>query len=293
VKGSTNRLCGRVKWLCSMASSFVLTAALTVQGQIVTLTDKSAVAVVNLDSGASNALGMTSWTIAGINNLAQQWFWYRIGDSGAESPINAIGGLSFSQPDARTLYATYDNGSYGVTIHYLLTGSAFGPGISNVSSDISEGISIVNHTANPLAFHFFQYSDFDLLGTPTGDTVQLGKNLRGLFNEADQTKSGGPITAALTETVVTPGANEGEAALFNTTLTKLSNSTTDDLNNDPGPATGDATWALQWDLTIPGGGSVGITKDKYIQITNIPEPCLFAFFSLGSVGYMLRKRRSS
>src|SRR5689334_5789467 len=171
-----------------MASSFVLTAALTVQGQIVTLTDKSAVAVVNLDSGASNALGMTSWTIAGINNLAQQWFWYRIGDSGAESPINAIGGLSFSQPDARTLYATYDNGSYGVTIHYLLTGSAFGPGISNVSSDISEGISIVNHTANPLAFHFFQYSDFDLLGTPTGDTVQLGKNLRGLFNEADQTK---------------------------------------------------------------------------------------------------------
>ena len=83
-----------------MASSFVLTAALTVQGQIVTLTDKSAVAVVNLDSGASNALGMTSWTIAGINNLAQQWFWYRIGDNGAESPINAIGGLSFSQPDA-------------------------------------------------------------------------------------------------------------------------------------------------------------------------------------------------
>ena len=295
MKGSINRNSGRTKWL-GLTSAVLLNAGLlATQGQIVTLTDQTASTSINLGGGTNQAgLGMTDWHIAGINNLSQQWFWYRVDGSGPEQPITSIGGLTFSTPNARTLYASYNNGSYGVTINYLLTGSQVVN--SNVSSDISESISITNATASALSFHFFQYSDFDLLGTPTGDTVQLGKNLRGLYNEADQSKtSGGPsgAGAALTETVVTPGANEGEAALFNSTLVKLSDGNTDNLNNNVGPVTGDVTWAFQWDLIIPAGSSVGITKDKYILLTNIPEPSLFAFASLGLVGYLLRKRRNS
>jgi len=280
-----NRLSGRISrvWLVASSLAF-LAAALSTRAQIVTLVDGNSSATVNLDSAATpNGLGMTNWSIAGINNLAQQWFWYRVGSSGPENPINTIGGLTFSTPNARTLYATYNNGAYGVTINYLLTGSA-----SSLSADISESISITNATASPLPFHFFQYSDFDLLGSPGGDTVQLGKNLRGLYNEADQFKDG----AALTETVVTPGANNGEATNYNSTLLKLSDAATDNLANSPGPYTGDATWALQWDFVIPAGSSVGITKDKYIQITQIPEPSLLALLSLGIVGFAMRKRRS-
>jgi hypothetical protein len=290
-----NRLSQRISWVWPVACGLVfLGGALPASAQpVVTLVDQSSTATINLDGAVTPAstLGMTNWYVGGINNLAQQWFWYRVGSTGPERPINTLGGLTFSQPNGRTLYASYNNGSYGVTINYLLTGSPLGP---SVNADISESISITNATASPLQFHFFQYSDFDLLGTPGGDTVQLGNNLRGLFNEAQQTKSGGPVGAALTETVVTPGANHGEAAFFNSTLTKLSDANPDTLNDNAGPVgPGDVTWALQWDFVIPADSSVGITKDKYIQLTGIPEPSFFAFLSLVLVGFALRKRHSS
>jgi len=292
VKGSINRNGGRTKWIGLLTSAVLLNAAvLETQAQLVTLVDQTASTTINLGGGGASQLGMNDWHIAGINNLAQQWFWFRAGSIGPEQPITAIGGLSFSTPNARTLYASYNNGSYGVTINYLLTGTQVVN--SNVSSDISESITITNAGTSPLEFHFFQYSDFDLAGTPTGDTVTLGKNLRGLYNEADQSKTGGPIGAALTETVVTPGANRGEAELFNNTLVKLSDGNTDNLNNNNGPVTGDVTWAFQWDFIIPAGSSVGISKDKYITLIGVPEPSLFAFASLGLVGYLLRKRRNS
>jgi hypothetical protein len=151
---------------------------------------------------------------------------------------------------------------------------------------VSESISITNGTASPLQFHFYQYSDFDL-GGAGGDTVQLGKNLRGLFNEANQTDG----IALLTETVVTPGANHGEAAFFNSTLLKLSDANTDNLNDNVGPVgPGDVTWAFQWDLTINPFSSVGITKDKYVQVQVVPEPSALALGSLAIAGWLLRRR---
>jgi len=222
---------------------------------------------------------MTNWVVDGQNELAQQWFWYRVGSTGPEQPISAIGAPVFSTPNARTLYTTYNNGSIGVTINYLLTGSSPGSG----KSDVSESISITNASAAPIQFHFFQYSDFDL-GGPGGDTVQLGRNLRGLFNEADQTDG----TVLLTETVVTPGANHGEAAFYNATLVKLSDGNPDTLNDNAGPVgPGNVTWALEWDFTINPGSSVGITKDKYLQV---PEPSVLGLLSVGLLALGLKRR---
>jgi len=36
---------------------------------------------------------------------------------------------------------------------------------------------------------------------------------------------------------------------------------------------------------------VGINKDKYLHITNIPEPSFVVLISLGIAGLALRKRR--
>jgi len=247
--------------------------------QLVTLVDQNSSATVNLSPVAGNSGGMTNWVVDGQNELAQQWFWFRIGSSGPEQPINGISAPVFSTPNLRTLYTTYNNGAYGVTINYLLTGSAPGQG----KSDVSESISITNATASPLSFHFFQYSDFDL-GGAGGDTVHLGTNLRGLYNEASQTDG---ITQ-LTETVVTPGANRGEAGFFNSTLTKLSDGNTDDLNNNVGPlGPGDVTWAFQWDLTVAPFSSTGISKDKFLQV---PEPSVVGLFAFGLLGWALRRR---
>src|SRR5439155_5679580 len=142
------------------------------------------------------------WSVEGQPQLKQQWFWYRIGNSGPESSINTISAPLFSTPDARTLNTAYYNGAYGVEVDYKLTGFSPGSGLSH----IDESITITNGTASQLDFHFFQYSDFDLAGVPGGDTVQLNTNLFGMFKEADQSKG----AAFFSETVTTPGANHGE-----------------------------------------------------------------------------------
>jgi hypothetical protein len=209
----------------------------------------------------------------------------------SEQTINSIGGLSVTQPNARTLYTSYFNGQYGVRVDYLLTG--FSP-LSGIS-DISETISITNATASPLEFHFFQYSDFQLGGDPGHTTLQLGRNLRGLFNEASMTKSNNNVVVGLSETVVSPGANHGEAANYNFTLGRLSDSTATTLNDNSGPvgggATDNPTWAFEWDFVIAPGSSVGISKDKYLQIQGIPEPSITALAGVAALGAWFWRRR--
>lgn len=274
----------RKLFLISFATSALVFQAsvLQSQAQIVTLVNNNSVAQVNTASQA----GMFNWSVNGQNQLAQQWFWFRVGATGPEASINTISAPTITTPNASTLYTSYANNSYGVQVNYSLTGGSAGSGVS----DIGESITINNFTRSALDFHFFQYSDFDLGGTTGGQTVQLGKNLSGLFNEALQTAPG----VAFSETVLTPGANHGEAGLFNTTLVKLNDGTPTILNDNAGPVgPGDATWAFEWDLSIAPGGSALISKDKYIQLQPIPEPSSLALISLGLAGCALIKRRRS
>jgi len=271
----------RVAAVTAVALGLLLSAAHVNAAGPVTLQDNNSTALIDPYSQA----GMYQWAVDGQNQLSQQWFWYRVDGMTHDQSIDHIAAPTITQPNARTLYASYNNGSYGVEIDYLMTG--FSPGVSNQFSDISESISITNNTASALTFHFFQYSDFDLGGVTGNQTIQLGRNLRGLFNEASQTYNG----VALTETVVTPGATRGEAGLFNTTLANLNGPTPYDLSNTAGPLTGDATWALQWDFVIPAFSSVGISKDKYLAIQFIPEPSSLAFAGLAIVGGILYRRR--
>ena len=256
-----------------------------VQAQIQTLTDNNSTALINPNSQG----GMFNWTVDGINQLAQQWFWYRVG-SNPEQSINTISAPVITRPDAKTAYIIYNNGAFSVEVDYVLNGQTPGSG----QADIRESVRIHNFTGTALDFHFFQYSDFDLNGQTGGDTVALGTDNFGRFNEALQTK--GPLTSTtLSETDVTPGANHGETAFVGATLGKLNNGVADNLNDNAGPTgPGDVTWALQWDYTgataIPAGGDVLISKQKFLQV---PEPGVFALISLVAVGYALQRRRHS
>ncbi len=254
-------------------------AASNANAQIVGLTNNNSVAIIDL--GTSD--GMKAWYVDGQNQLRQQWFWYGIGGS-AESPINAISAPVFSVVNNRLLSVQYANAQIAVGIDYLLTGLNPGSGLS----DIGETITIRNLSAVPQAFHFFQYSDFDL-GGPGNDVVQLGKNLSGKFNEAAQID---PF-AALTETVVTPGANHGEARPFNLTLASLNDGAQTTLIDNLAPVgPGNVTWAFQWDFTLAPNGSFIISKDKYLQITNVPEPTSVVIGLIG-LGFIARKLRAA
>jgi hypothetical protein len=266
-------------------------AALNAQAQVVTLTNLNSSATINLN-GSGTSAGMSDWYVDGYHNVSQQWFWFRAGGMNSESMINTIGGLNAtSSPDGRTLYTSYFNGSYGVRVDYSLTGYSSGSGLS----DISENISITNASSTPLEFHFFQYSDFKLGGSPQNTIVTLGRNLRGLFNEASLDKTDPAFRVALSETVVTPGANHGEAALGAFTFGRLTDNAPTTLNDNAGPVGGgltDPTWAFEWDFVIAPGSSVGISKLEYLQVVPIPEPGTAALLGMGcALAAIWRRRR--
>ena len=272
---------------------WVAIAAIAISGsvspsnaQIVTLSENNSVALVDTGSQA----GMFYWAIQGQNQLQQQWFWYAVGNN-APASIDTISAPAVGLfSGTRGLSLTYAQAGFNVNISYLLSGGAVVPVGDSGVSDIGETIRIQNTTAAPLPFKFYQYSNFDL-GGAGNDTVQLGTNPRGLYNEAIQSD---PL-AGLTETVTTPGANHGEAAFFNQTLLKLNNGvnpvTFDDNLAPVGP--GNATWALEWDFVINPGNTALISKDKYLTVVieNIPEPSALALVGLGLASGLVWKRR--
>ena len=283
MKGSKNALAGSTTSMMrsiTLALAF-LSLAVQSQAQIQNLSDNNSQALINPNSQA----GMFSWTVDGQQQLFQQWFWYRIGPNNPESSIDTISAPLITRPDAKTAYITYGGAAngYSVEVDYVLTGQSPGSG----QADVRESIRIHNFALTPLDFHFFQYSDFDLNNQVGGDTVTLGKDINGKFNEALQTKG----ASILSETEVTPGANHGETAFFNATLLKLNNPLPDTLNDNAGPTgPGDVTWALQWDTSIAAGGDFLISKQKFLQV---PEPSVLALISLGAVAYALHRRRQS
>ena len=239
-------------------------------------------ATLTLSSGNSTALidpssqaGMYNWTVNGVNQLYQQWFWYALG-TGSDQSIDTLTLLSDVVLNGFA-DVKYQGAGFTIEVAYNLTGGAAG----QYSSDLSETINIINTSTGPLDFHFFQYSDFDLNGTPAGQTVLLRN-----ANTVDQFDG----SAHLSETVATPPPNEWEVGLYALTLNSL-NSGAYELNDVSGPVTGDATWAFEWDKTIGVGQGLLIGKDKNLSST-VPEPATILGFGviLLVVGRKFQKR---
>jgi len=250
-------------------------ALLTVPAQagIYTLTDHDATISVN----DASSLGVSEWTVDGVNNLFQQWFWYRTDDGLAHS-IDTIGpAVESTYLGTRGLSLDYSNSQLSIDILYTLTGHAAGSG----HSDISETISFLNLGTTTLNLVFFQYSDFDLNGVTGGQTVTF-------TNANTVVQTGGGLE--MTETADVPTPDRHEANTWANTLNSLTAVPGYILNN-ANTATGDATWAFQWDITLAPGGSFDISKNKILE-PSVPEPA--AIFGLGTVlllvGSRLRKR---
>jgi hypothetical protein len=240
------------------------------EAQVLTLSDGNSSAMVSVNSDA----GMSQWLVDGVNNLNQQWFWYRVG-SGPQAGINNISAASYTQSSANSLITSYANGSYGVDINYTLTGGAAGSG----SADVGEGIKIHNFTATTLNFTFYQYSHFNLLGT-TGDSVIMNSS------QAYQYKGG----AGIAEGIVAPDANEFEANLAGgagSTLSKLNTVNGLTLNNNDQAGPGDVTWAFEWDLSIAPNSDTIITKDKLLNIEVVPEPATWKIVAIAFAALLI------
>jgi hypothetical protein len=230
---------------------------------------------VDFDTGSSaNAY---NWSVDGQDQLFQQAFWYRVGNGPEQSlhslPIGfQLASNTNSDPGLDTLNVVYNGPGYNIEVSYRLDGGVAGSG----ASDMAEQIAITNNTGAPLDFHFFQYSDFEILGTAGNDTaVFLNANTvqqsEGLFS--------------LNETVASPAASHREINFYDVTLDKLEDGVASTLNDLPpigvplGP--GDMTWAFQWDKNIPASGlgrTFIISKDKRLSV--VPEPTTVAMFAV-------------
>jgi hypothetical protein len=219
-----------------------------------------------------------NWFVDNTDLLAQQAFWYRIGNAGPEQSVHTLpigvqgtSDVNFDgNPD--TLFVRYNGAGFRIETRYSLDGGL--PG--SRTSDLGEQISIINLTTSPLDFHFFQYADFDL---SAADTIIFTNP-----NTVDQT--GGGIR--LGETVVTPVPSHREAAFFPVTLNKLNDGLPTTLIDNGGAGPGDVTWAFQWDFQLSPPSTFVISKDKHISA--IPEPAAASLLCI-AVGLLFTGRR--
>ncbi len=241
---------------------------------LVTLNDANSSAQI----AANTQQGMFNWTVDGINQLNQQWFWYRIGTTGPEASINSISAPAITQPGANVATISYANALFSVSSTYTLRGGLAGSG----ASDIGESVVINNLSGAVLNLHFFQYSDFSLGGTPQNDFTALSRSMiTGLYNEAAVWDANLVLTENV-DTTASPGANHGEVAPIGVTLISLNDGSPTTLSDVAGPlGPGHYTWAFEWDLNIAVGDSIIISKDKNIQAALIPEPSALGLVLVG------------
>ncbi len=232
--------------------------------------------------------GMYDWTVEGVGQLARQWFWVRVGDTAPEQGIHTLSAplitLSDTNPfdDSRndTAHLVYESITAGlrVEVNLGLDGGPLGTG----TSDIGETISLRNISGAAMVLHFFQYTDLDLGGDASDDTLRVFLDGANGFNRLEQLDAG---SAWMSETVasITPDHYEvGEATGM---LARLNDGAPILLADTVGPYTGNAAAILQWTFALNDQQEVVISKDKHIT----PEPGMMALLAAG-VPLLLRRR---
>ncbi len=248
----------------------ITTTAFVVSSQAqVSVTNNNSFIELNPNSTA----GMYTWTVDGVDQLYQQWFWWRIGDAGGEQGINAIGAPTISRPSANRLSLLYANGIFSVQVNYTLNGGAAGSG----AASMGQTIRIVSYTNAPLSLHFFDYADFDLDNTIGGQDATIS----GLYQVVQN------LGPRLVTHTVSPGATHAEANSFANTLNSLNDVNPTTLNDVMTVGSTDATWAFQWDLNIAANGS-----QLFSMTYQVPEPTMFAFGALGLLAWATLRRRN-
>jgi hypothetical protein len=244
------------------------------------LTDNNSTATIDPTSQA----GMYQWTVDGKNYLAKQWFWYSI-DSGPLKSLDTLTSTLLSSSANEALYQLSDGANFEVKLACILLGGAAGTG----EASITEQFYLTNKNATSETVHFFQYSDFNL---STSDTVKF------LSPNYVQQIGGGVIfgeDGSYAEELTNNRLKHHQAGIGSTILDALNAGPAMNLTDANGPLTGDANWAFQWDVVVPGNGASNpITIIKNLSIA-VPEPASMTLLCLGAVlaggVRWLRKRR--
>lgn len=291
---------------CGLAATMILGAGGIARADVITLTDGNSSAIINTDANNPTYLraGMVNWTVDGTDKLFQQWFGFRYQnddyrlDLGGQTVSGALDSLHLVAPPSFTGNSAslqYSDGGIAVTVGYVLTGDVAG----SQQSKIDETITITNLMARDLQggsdLHFFQYSDFDLCGPQSSDTVSIG------YSGATQSSF---CDGIVSEATVSPNAGNQEwpgnfgpgfqaGAPVDVALSALHGI---DLDNTSFFTGDNAAWAFEWNipLTPSGGPFDSFTIHKTKSLAPVPEPMSLVLLGAGlvGVGRMVRRRRA-
>src|ERR1700722_17686055 len=156
--------CGRV-WMLQGAFIVALLVVSAVQSKAQTYDISAANASLQIDLSGANA-GLSDWTLSGVNQLEQQWFYYSIGSGPVES-INMLTPSGTPSVSSSSLSETYSSSTAFVNTSYSLGSPVSG------ASQLHTSILIQNLTGSTQTFHLYQYSDFDLNNILGGQSVQV------------------------------------------------------------------------------------------------------------------------
>jgi len=217
-----------------------------------------------------------------VNHLEAQWFWYRTAAMTDEAAISTLALTTSGATDTNfdtfndTAYALYTGAGFTVELRTSLDGGAGGTGYST----LAEQITIKNTGAANLTFTLFQYTDFNLGGTPNDDTIQIIGTLPDTIYQWDSDYDGA--------TVVVPKADAYEAGGAAALLALFGDGLPTTLANVAAAGPGsDVAWALQWDFVVAPNKTYQVVIGKTIT----PEPATMAMLALGGAGLFLAKRR--
>lgn len=232
--------------------------------------------------------GVSDFDINGVNQLNQEWFWYRDNSSTQQVSIDTLDLTSVSaldtdgdgRPDYLITNYSTSNGAahpFTLTASYSLVGGR--PG--NRSADLAEAINITNTGSTTLNYVFYAYADFTLNGAPTdaGETTNItGGNTATVH---------APSGASVSQTTINPMPSEYQASQSPTTLTELDNTPSLVLGDNASSPGGE--WAFEYDLCIAPNHSAIIALDK--NICAVPEPLSAATLLMIGGASLLRRRR--
>jgi hypothetical protein len=243
---------------------------------------------VNDSTDGSTSASMASWLVDNVNQVNQEWFYYRIGSTGQEYPIENLssGSPSSASVDGTTLTLTYANSSYSAVVKYSMnTANAWGSG----KSQIGVGVNFFNNTGSSQPVHLFEYDNFDLTAgsdaqsmamSRSGNHIALSQTL-GSYSYANSI-IGGSVTTPI----------EFQVAAASTILSSLTDNSTTTLvgPNSAGPIA-NVAGAIEWDaLNLASGSSLQLSETLSLQV---PEPSALALIALGLIAWAVpRKRRA-
>jgi hypothetical protein len=249
--------------------------------------------------------GVYQWAVDGTNVVAQQQFYYRVGNTG---PGTEISSLSPSQivPPVVTLSTTgsgpanyasvsYQGNGFTVNARYELLGGATGSDFS----ELIEQMIVTNVTSHTIQFHMVDYSDLNLsnpngandtgLATNNGATItQTGPN-NALASPTYTGLQAVATTSMMPDEYEVDTGGTGSGALQSMLLSGAGFP----LDDNAAANNQDVAFGEQYDQNIGVGGSLVFSVAEVISPTiTVPEPApaSAAMLAAGSL-FMMRPRR--